>query len=62
MYILINKSQLNHDISSEVNFQKMQIPLFMFYSTISCDRHTNSKLTILWNLGEGCIGIFDIPF
>ena len=45
MYVkYINKSQLNNDVKGKEGLQKMQIPLFMFYSKFLCGRHTNPKL------------------
>ena len=42
--MLISKSQLNNIVNDKINFQKKQIPLFMFYSKFSGGRHTNPKL------------------
>ena len=49
IYLLINKYQLNNRINSEVNIQKMQIPVFTFYSEFSCEACSNSKLVVLQN-------------
>ena len=35
--------ELNNDVNIKVNFQKMWIPLYIFYSKFSCARHTNPK-------------------
>ena len=42
MYVLINKSQLNNNVNSEVNFQKMRIPLFMLYSKLVWSSHVST--------------------
>ena len=55
MYVLINKSQLNNGVNSKVNFQKMRILLFMFYSQVFCGRHMNPRLAILRDFSEVCI-------
>ena len=55
-YVLISKSQLN-DVISKVNFQRMRIPLFMFYLTFSCGHYTTSKFAISRDFAEGFIGI-----
>ena len=47
---------LKNDVNSKVNFQKMWVPFFMFYSKHSCGRHMNSKFSILMDFAEGCIG------
>ena len=60
MYVQTNKSQLNNDSNSIVNFQKMHISLFVFYSKFLGDRHTNPMRFFLWDFVEGCIGIVDI--
>ena len=49
--VLISKSQLNNEVNSNVDFQKM------FYSKFSCSRHTNWKLAILQDFAEGSVGI-----
>ena len=58
MYVLINKSQLNNDVNSKVIFQKMRIPLFMFYLKFSCGHHTNPKLSILWDFAAGFLSTY----
>ena len=55
MYVLINKSQLNCNVNSKVNFQKMRVLLFMLYSKFLCGRHTNTQLAVLRDFAEVCI-------
>ena len=45
----------NNNVDSNVNFQKIHIPLFLFYSKFLYGRHTNLKLAILREFAEGCV-------
>ena len=55
IYVLIIKSQLSNDVNCNVKFQKMRIPLFMFYSIFPWGYHTNQKFAILQDFAEECI-------
>lgn len=44
--LIISKSQLNNEVNSKVNFQKMHIPLLVLHQILSV-RHTNPRLAIL---------------
>ena len=55
IYVLIIKSQLSNDVNCNVKFQKMRIPLFMFYSIFPWGYHTNPKFAILRDFAEECI-------
>ena len=55
MYVLIIKSQLSNDVNCNVKFQKMRIPLFMFYSIFPWGYYTNPKFAILRDFAEECI-------
>ena len=52
IYVLIIKSQLSNDVNCNVKFQKMRIPLFMFYSIFPWGYHTNPKFAILRDFAE----------
>ena len=58
--MLIDKYQLNNCINSEVNFQKMQIPVFMLYSKLLCKGHTIPKLEILQSFAEWSIELIEM--
>ena len=55
IYVLIIKSQLSNDVNCNVKFQKMRIPLFMFYSIFPWGYYTNPKFAILRDFAEECI-------
>ena len=55
IYVLIIKSQLSNDVNCNVKFQKMRIPLFMFYPIFPWGCHTNPKFAILRDFAEECI-------
>ena len=56
-YVLISKSQLNNDVNSKENFQKMWISSSMFYLKFFCGRHTNPGLGILPEL---CRSVYQV--
>ena len=55
IYVLVIKSHLSNDVNFNFKFQKMRIPLFMFYSIFPWGYHTNQKFAILQDFAEECI-------
>ena len=53
--VQIIKSDLSNDVNFNFKFQKMRIPLFMFYSIFPWGYHTNPKFAILGDFTEECI-------
>ena len=53
--VQIIKSDLSNDVNFNFKFQKMRIPLFMFYSIFPWGYHTNQKFAILRDFTEECI-------
>ena len=52
IYVLVIKSHLSNDVNFNFKFQKMRIPLFMFYSIFPWGYHTNPKFAILRDFAE----------